>query len=97
MTAETVALYQKWLKDTLPRLSEWANSDADDNGHCPIVEDEAGWICSYIESLLAERRKHIEVLEEVALPPYADSDLLSLLETLRTRAKQALAGGESHE
>lgn len=37
-----------------------------------------------------------EVLEGVALPPYKDSDLESLLETLRVCAKEALAkiGGQ---
>lgn len=33
----------------------------------------------------------IEVLNEVALPPYPDSELSSLLETLRVRAKSVLS------
>lgn len=32
----------------------------------------------------------LEVLEEVALPPYSDSDVTSLLETLRARAAKVL-------
>lgn len=47
------------------------------------VEDELRRCYALIDSAL-------EVLEEVALPPYSDSDVTSLLETLRARAKKVL-------
>lgn len=40
--------------------------------------------------LIAAAPDMIEVLKEVALPPWPDSDLTSLLETLRVRAKAVL-------
>lgn len=40
--------------------------------------------------LMAAAPDMLEVLREVALPPYPDSDLASLLETLRMRAKSVL-------
>lgn len=41
--------------------------------------------------LMASAPEMLEVLREVALPPYSDSDLSSLLNTLRTRAASVLA------
>lgn len=55
--------YKEWLKNTVPRLSEWANSDDDDNGDCPLSQDEAGWLIQYqiaLESQLREAREECE-------------------------------------
>ena len=48
------------------------------------------WGPADIDALLAEVERLQEILREVALPPYADTDLSSLLETLRNRAQSAL-------
>ncbi len=50
--------------------------------------------CSDLRSQLTAAQKELaeakEVLREVSMPPYKDSDLKSLLETLRIRAKTLL-------
>jgi len=47
--------YKKWLKHTLPRIEEWSESDADDNGRCPLGQDEVSWILGLIKDLESER------------------------------------------
>lgn len=45
-----------------------------------------------VKAMILERyAEMLEVLEEVAQPPYPDSDLESLLTTLRTRAQDIIA------
>lgn len=62
-----------------------------------MYQSESIWLLRTIETLkaansrlLAENEKYREVLKAVALPPYKDSDLKSLLETLQACAKSAL-------
>lgn len=45
-----------------------------------------------IESLQAENQRLREALEEMAKPPYKDSDLKSLMEWVNARARAALEG-----
>ena len=58
--------YKKWLKDTLPKFEEWAESNEDDAGDCPLVQDEACWILGLIEdteSEVARLKAEVEVLK----------------------------------
>lgn len=50
-------LYMTWLKHTLPKLEEWANSADDDAGDCPLVQDEAGWLLVYLHALESDNAK----------------------------------------
>ena len=60
--------YKKWLEHTLPRLQEWANSDADDRGDCPLVQDEANWILGLIQDQEKALAVAIEALEWATKP-----------------------------
>ena len=57
--------YKKWLEHTLPRLQEWANSDADDRGDCPLVQDEANWILGLIQDQEKALAIAVEVLDHI--------------------------------
>jgi hypothetical protein len=46
----------------------------------------------WMEELSTENRRLREALEEMAKPPYADSDLKSLMEWVNARARAALEG-----
>lgn len=62
--------------------------EINDDGSFRIARAEANAAC------MAAAPEMLEVLREVAESPYRDSDLESLLETLRTRARVAIAKAE---
>lgn len=51
----------------------------------------------YLEAIEKAERILVDVLKEVKLPPYKDSDLESLLNTLQVRASKALAQWEKEK
>ena len=66
--------YKKWLKDTLPKLEEWAESNEDDAGDCPLVQDEACWILGLIKDTESERDRLKAELDQQKLANKINSD-----------------------
>ncbi len=64
---------------------------------CDRSCDDKPSIYSELSRLRAENERAREILAEVALPPYTDSNLSSLLDTLRARAAAFLSGQERVE
>ena len=76
------------------------------NAGSPFVYPSIEWLCSQLRAAWSREERMREVLEEFTLPPYHDSNLESLLLTLRTRASYCLrelsrtshgSGGEKME
>jgi len=87
--------------DDEPDPNRWSvlTEGRDKDYFVATIENGAPGDCCETEqhnaALIAAAPDMLEVLREVALPPYPDSDVASLLETLRSRATAVLDAIES--